>query len=386
LSIFAVQYLERPYPDATPQAVCERLREAYARLPISMVLLGWELPPAIEEAVAREVSIHGGKLFRWQPLLTGDAHTILPLEWSTIGLNGQPILGYSGLPEFTFICPNHAAVTEFLLERLESIAYSGLYTGIFLDRIRFPSPSADPVNELACFCKDCGRLAADAGLDLRTVRNDILSLCPTGIISGLFGRLQAPGSPMQAYLDFRSESITHTVRLFADQARSMQLEIGLDCFSPSLTRMVGQDLSALGVLAGWTKIMTYPRVFGPAGLPFELHRLCQWLMKNGVKERQALQHIADVSNLPLPKSMGELKCSGLSSKAISDEIINGYTQGLKTLLAGVALVNMPGVHSPSPSQILSDLDAGHASNGLVISWDLWLTPLEYLDKIRELWS
>jgi hypothetical protein len=137
--ILAVQYLESPYPDATITEVRRRLHNAFERLPISLVLLGWELPIHIEEAVAVESALHNAKLFRWQPLLTGDAHTDLPPEWATIGPNSNSIPGHGGLPEFSFICPNRIAVADFISERVESVAASGLYQGLFLDRIRYPA-------------------------------------------------------------------------------------------------------------------------------------------------------------------------------------------------------------------------------------------------------
>ena len=85
MTTFAVQYLESPYPDATPGAVRLRLRQACERLPINIVLLGWELSPALEEVVAEETVRQHAQLYRWQPILTGDAHTDLPPEWATLG-------------------------------------------------------------------------------------------------------------------------------------------------------------------------------------------------------------------------------------------------------------------------------------------------------------
>jgi hypothetical protein len=47
---------------------------------------------------------------------------------------------------------------------------------------------------------------------------------------------------------------------------------------------------------------------------------------------------------------------------------------------------MEKIHDSTPAQIQSDLKASLNANGLVISWDLWLTPLNYLDQINKLWS
>jgi hypothetical protein len=384
--IFAVQYLESPYPEATPAAVRRRLRQACERLPISLVLLGWDLSPAIEDAVAQETTRQHAKLFRWQPLLTGDAHTDLPHEWTTLGPGNNPIPGHGGLPEFSFVCPNRSAVADFLLERVESAADSGLFQGLFLDRIRFPSPSIDPWRDLACFCDHCTRLAADTGLDLEFVRRYIQTLPVEVILRGLLGRPDEAGAPLESFLDFRASSIARTVEMVAKQAQSLNLSIGLDCFSPALTRMVGQDLSALDRTADWVKIMTYPRVFGPAGIPFELLNLAEWITQHGWGEIEAMQLVSEASGLPIPANKTELSRAGLGSETITLEIQNAYEQGVTHLLAGIAMANMEKIHESSPKQIQNDLKASRNAEGLVISWDLWSTPFEHLDSVRAMWS
>ncbi len=386
MAVFAVQYLESPYPDATPARVRRRLRQAFERLPINSVLLGWELTPAIEEAVAEETARQHARLYRWQPLLTGDAHTDLPPEWAVCGPDGNPIPGHAGMPEFTFICPNRSAVADFLSERVESAAATGLFQGLFLDRIRFPSPSLDPGRALACFCKHCTRLAADMGLDLGSVRQSIPALPEKTLLQSLLGHPTEAGSSLESLLDFRSASITRTVQRVAKQARALNLSIGLDCYSPALTRMVGQDLSELDGCADWIKIMTYPRVFGPAGISFEMLGLADWLIQHGMAEPEAMQVLRQASGLPVPGTRSELRRSGLGSETIAQEIQRGYEQGVTKLLAGIATVGLENIHQSTPEQIQADLEACRSADGLVISWDLWLTPLEYFDRIQTLWS
>ena len=386
MAAFAVQYLESPYPDATPARVRRRLRQAFERLPISFVLLGWELTPAIEEAVAEETTRQHARLYRWQPLLTGDAHTDLPPEWAAYGPDGNPIPGHAGMAEFTFICPNRSAVADFLSERVESAAASGLFQGLFLDRIRFPSPSLDPRRALACFCKHCARLAADMGLDLESVRQSIPSLPDKTILQSLLGHPTEAGFSLESFLDFRSASITRTVQRVAKQAQALNLSIGLDCYSPALTRMVGQVLSELDGCADWIKIMTYPRVFGPAGISFELLALADWLIQHGMADTEAMQVLRQASGLPVPGTKSELSRNGLGSETISQEIRRGYAQGVTKLLAGIATVGLENIHQSTPEQIQADLEAGLSADGLVISWDLWLTPISCFDSIRTLWS
>jgi hypothetical protein len=131
--------------------------------------------------------------------------------------------------------------------------------------------------------------------------------------------------------------------------------------------------------------MSYPRVFGPAGISFELLGLADWLAARGVDEARALRSLSEVSGLALPATLAELRRTGLGSAALAAEIARGRELGVTHLLAGLALVEMKGVHESTPEQIRADIEAGRAAEGLVLSWDLWLTPLEYLDTIRSIW-
>jgi hypothetical protein len=388
MTIYAVQYLEYLPQEATPAAVQKRLREACTRLPITMVLLGWELPEAIEQAVADEASRLNLRLFRWQPWLTGDSGTEFPPEWAVRGLDGAYIPGHKQLPEFTFACPNRSGVTDFLSERLESIAARGLYQGLFLDRIRFPSPTADPATHLGCFCSTCTRLAADRGLDLREVQLRLQGLLSTpyralSLACGLLDPYEPGTQALQDLLTFRLESINRTVEVAYRQAAAHHLALGLDCFSPTLSPMVGQDLSSLNAFCEWIKLMIYPRVWGPAGLSFELLALANWLIQQySLNEKDVFAELSRASELPLPAHRSALRKKGLDSSVIALEIQRGRDLYITKLLAGIALVDLPGIHHATPAQIQSDLHACQSADGLVLSWDLWHIPFSVLDSIH----
>lgn len=381
MTTLAVQYLEYAPRDATPAKVRQRLREAFELLPISFVILGWDLPPRLEEAVAEETARHDATLYRWHPLLASDAGFALPVEWQTINLLGEPVPGFKGLPEFTFICPNRTDVQEWIAERIEIAAQRGIYRGLFFDRMRFPSPAENPERHLACCCKFCQRIASDSGVDLEAVRRQIASLLSDADSAKSFTQtLFAPieNSLLESFFTFRFNSITHIIEYAAKLGRTHGLNIGLDCFSPTLTRMVGQDLSPLNETCDWIKLMTYPHVFGPAGLPFELRALSNWLRtRYNLDETAADKVVSEASGLSFSKD-------GLNSEAVAHEIQLGRNAGITNLLAGIALVEVEGVHTPTLEQIRSDIAASKGSDGLAISWDLWHIKPEYLKIIREL--
>jgi hypothetical protein len=380
MKTIAAQYLEYTPRDATPAKVRQRLRQAFELLPISIIILGWDLPQRVEEAVAEETAQQNAKLYRWHPLLASDGGFALPTEWQTMNLHGKPIPGFKGLPEFTFICPNRTDVQEWVAERIEVAVQRGIYQGLFFDRMRFPSPAENPEGHLACFCKYCQRIASDSGLDLEAARRQIESYLTDADRAKAFTQaLFTPtdDSLIESFFRFRFNSITHIIQYATKLARSHGLNIGLDCFSTTLTKMVGQDLSALNKSCDWIKLMTYPRVFGPAGLPFELNALSNWLSGGfSVNETEATEVVGRASGL-------FLTMNGLDSESIAHEIQRGRSAGITNLLAGIALVKVEGIHNPTLEQIRGDLAACNnaGADGVVLSWDLWHIPHQYISAI-----
>ena len=376
-------------------------------------------------ACHEEATRAGAQLFRWHPLLTGNG-TFLPRpEWQAIGLDGEPVPGFqakprsreAGLPEFTFVCPNRPAVREAVWHHLEEPLVGGDYDGVFLDRIRYPSPAADPARLLACFCGDCRRIAATEGLDLEDVRRRIRALLatPEGTLAYVRALLDPPPpgtqdpdlAALHAFLDFRARSVARFVQASAGLVHAAGLAVGLDCFSPALAPLVGQDLGALNGHCEWVKIMTYGHALGPAGLPFELLDLANWLVgdqpgsgRSGrtwalgqglaavASEVEALELLSLATRLPLPRTRAALRERGLAPGALAAETRRGRAAGVHPLFAGIELVEIDGLAQLNQEQIEADLhafrDAG--ADGLVLSWDLWHIPLERLDFVRAIWG
>jgi len=164
------------------------------------------------------------------------------------------------------------------------------------------------------------------------------------------------------------------------------MEIGLDCFSPCLTSMVGQDLQGMSKFADWIKLMTYAHTNAPAGLPFELAGLTYFLVEHAaLDETTALNIVSKHCGLPLPDKPRGLETEGLSSLAIERELQRGSDEVSIPILAGIELVDLPGVTCLSPAQIRSDLAAIKRSpvHGLSISWDLLHITHERLELVAQ---
>jgi hypothetical protein len=70
---------------------------------------------------------------------------------------------------FRFACPNNPAVRDKTTLRLRELLISYDFKGVFLDKIRFPSPANGADEVLSCFCDHCRRAAKAEGLDLDAV-------------------------------------------------------------------------------------------------------------------------------------------------------------------------------------------------------------------------
>ena len=389
-----VQYLEggsHPVPP-TPAEARARLRAAFEILPIEMVLLGWDLSPELVEACAEECQARGAGLFLWHPLLSGRRDLHPAKGWQVVGLNGEPVAGHAGKAEFTFVCPNQPAAREAVLAHLDTALASGWYQGVFLDRIRFPSPAANPERDLGCFCGSCLTSAAEADVDLADLQAQLRSSMrtPEGRRSAVRGLLteharnegDAPQDALDWLLEFRRQSVTHLAQSAAATARARGMLLGLDCYSPTLARMVGQDLAALAAFSDWIKIMTYVRAFGPACIPFEVLGLADWLMTSGAAaEPDALGLLADAAGWPLPATREDIRRGRLPSEILTAEITRGRAAGAAALWAGIELVDLPGVCRPDLTTVRRDARAVRrgSPDGVVLSWDLWFMPRQNLE-------
>jgi hypothetical protein len=271
-----------------------------------------------------------------------------------------------------------------LLAHLDDILGSGQYAGLFLDRIRFPSPAENPLVHLGCFCEHCRAEAARQNLDLESVRQTLLRLAdtPGGRLELVENLFHPDNLLLEDFFRFRQRSVSGLLAEIASRAHGAGLEVGLDCFAPSLTRMVGQDLEVLGQAVDWIKVMVYAHTLGPAGLPFELDGLAGWLVETtGLAESQVMAFLGQASCLPLPANRAVLINPGLDSQAVLEEVFRGVNATKAPLLAGIEMVEIPDVTHLDPRTLISDLQAVRQAGaaGLALSWDLWWMPGKYLD-------
>ena len=157
----------------------EVVERARSIIDLDILIVGARENPAIFRAMSNPGRRPAKEVFLWYNLLSdieGMQESDLVVNW-----RGERSRGWGGWAEkeaevhetFRFVCPNNPAAKEKTLRRLREMLDRYPFDGVFLDKIRFPSP-ANGLNEvLSCFCDHCRRAAAAIGLDLASVARSL---------------------------------------------------------------------------------------------------------------------------------------------------------------------------------------------------------------------
>jgi hypothetical protein len=89
--------------------------------------------------------------------------------------------------------------------------------------------------------------------------------------------------------------------------------------------------------------------------------------------------LREACGLDLPQTRETLTTVGLHPKSIQKEIELGRRMGITILLAGLALVDLPGINVVDTA----DIQASQSADGLVLSWDLWHIAPKHLITISH---
>jgi hypothetical protein len=342
-----------------------------------------------------------GEVFLWYNVLSD----IDEMEDSDLVVNwrGERCRGWGGWAEkgadvnetFRFVCPNNPAPQRKTLRRLGELLGRYPFAGVFLDKIRFPSPANGLDEVLSCFCDHCRRAASAVDLDLDAVIKAIDDRDIDPQTSAARGgkdkatswleALAAANPLLSRFLRFRTDSVTRMVAAAREEASRLDRRVALDLFSPCLAQLVGQDYRLLSQLCVWAKPMTYRVALGPAGLRLEIPalvegvarlfnvdeaRILDWAVRNvDAFDCHTLRHTRE-SAVPLPLIKSDLDAAIRAMQPVP-------------VYFGLELVSHPGVIDITPDLVRDMVRAGRAADasGVIISWDLMHAPT---DGIRAL--
>ncbi len=331
--------------------------------------------------------------------IEGQEDSDLVVNW-----RGERSRGWGGWAEkggeveetFRFVCPNNPAVREKALRRLGELLARYEFAGVFLDKIRFPSPANGADEMLSCFCGHCRDAAKSVGLDLDSVAKILNDRAfdpraPRDETSGdepstWLDALLAGNPILLRFLRFRADSVAALVAELAGQARRMGRKVSLDLFSPCLAPLVGQDYGRLRLHCDWAKPMTYRLAQGPAGLRLEIPsliagvasrfgldeaRIVEWSARHAAFDREMLLETRERA-VPISFIQAEI-----------DAAVRAFAP--VPIYFGLELVRQPGVVDVDPGHVVDMVKAGRAANaaGLVISWDLLHAPMDCVRALAE---
>ena len=156
-----------------PTRMLETVRRVQDAIDLDLLMVGFrESPEIFGEFCGSRRPIDDTHL--WYSALSdieGMDQSDLVVDW-----RGERSRGWGGWTEkseveetFRFACPNNPNVRRKTVRRLRELLTRYDFAGVFLDKIRFPSPASCLDEMLSCFCGHCRDAAARVDLDLNSV-------------------------------------------------------------------------------------------------------------------------------------------------------------------------------------------------------------------------
>ena len=398
--VIAAQLSSVHSPDAelAPAKVASDLARVTGEVPLDILAVGWTERPELFRMLTAPESRVSREVFFWYPLLSDypgfdPAHLVV----NSRSARSAGWAGYEGTgiaETFRQACPNNPLTLETSLARLKEIMARYPFDGVFLDKIRFPSPANGLADVFSCFCPHCMKKAAESGLDLEAVRAVLngtpaqrSAATPVAIPQGArwLERLVADEPLLRRFIRFRADAISALVRKATEVMRGMGRKVSLDVFTPMLAPLVGQDLAALARDTDWIKPMIYRFGKGPANLRSELPSLFRDLARHLGRDEAAAMNWAkaEVDGIA-GHTLAEIE------RAAPLSLVRAETKRALSLCRGTPLylglesVSIPELIEVTPRNIEEMLEIGTEAGvqGYVLSWDLLHTPIENVRPLK----
>lgn len=341
------------------------------------------------------------KTYLWYPILADIPDFKIEQEQSVETFGGLRGYGKNGCwdklgegeEDFLFLCSSDEEHIRRIFDQYQNKIKENGFDGVFLDRIRFPSPSNGFELLFSCFCKSClNKFYNNYGEDLKGYRNQAKTVFKKFKTIDI-NYLQTCKSffdiiirdSLKKFYDFRKQNIYQVLKMFADKAKQMGKLVGVDLFAPSLAPLVSQDYQLLAKTCDWIKPMIYCHTSSPAGLPLELYCFIRAILdiNPALDEGQLIREISRIIGVDLPTQINELLKIGISEHIICSEMQKIKEFNLPEeidIYIGIEAVQIPEVCNIDRSILKKYLKSviKADSKGIILSWDLLKIPDENL--------
>ena len=337
--------------------------------------------------------------YLWYPVLS-DSPYLNSIKFSPIELfNGQKGFGIYGKwsgsgyekENFLFSCPNNKDVIDKIFDNYIEEIENGDFDGVFLDRIRYPSPVNGLEVFFSCFCPHWkSKFYEEYNKDIDSYREKAKKV---------FYKLKENGNNyignmtdfsnfileegLHDFVEFRYKSIYELVKKFANFAKNNNKIVGLDLFAPLLSFLVGQDYTLLSSISDWIKPMLYCHTNAPAGIPVEIYSFIK-----GLKEADPLLKKGEIrvfvkKFLGIDINIEQILENGLDESMILSELKKLDQFGILRdidVYPGIEGVRIPQLVNISTDILEKYLYYLRKANidGMVLSWNLIDIPFENL--------
>jgi len=368
---------------------------------LDMLIVGAHENPEIFRAMTEQRLHRAKEVDLWYNLLSdieGMEDSDLVVNW-----RGERSRGWGGWAEkgadvnetFRFVCPNNPVARAKTLRRLRELLARYPFNGVFIDKMRFPSPANGLEEVLSCFCEHCRRAAAATGLDLDAVAASVGGWVASdeashtkngGNVAGSWLDVLGAVNPLLSdFLRFRQDSITNLIAEANTEAMDLGRKTSLDLFSPSLAKLVGQDYRSLSKYCAWAKPMTYRVAKGPAGLRLEVPALVEGAARMFDLGEESItgwasKHVPGFDSDTLTRTRDSAVPLSVMASEMAEAVRSMHPV---PVYFGLELVSHPGVIEITPTLVneMVGVGLGAGAAGCVISWDLMHAPMSGIEAL-----
>lgn len=297
--------------------------------------------------------------------------------WENIG---------KGDEKFLFYCPSALGKDEKGIDSALRAAKSIGARGIFLDRIRYPSPANGLEFMSACscpLCKEAFRVWSGEKWP------DLASLFVRHAAHGVGGP-QAFVESAEKVFRFRSRMVNNAVARYADAAHAEGLSVGLDLFAPALAGFVGQDYHSLSRHADFMKPMLYCKAWAPAGMPLEFFLLMKGLDESGIDAAKAVDFVSKLSGmgreyLEVVRRKGNFTASIAASELLRcKREIDPAAAPKPEIYAGIELVQHEAYDTQIDDGVRDSYLKSLSGQNIAVCWNILYVPKRHIEAIASM--